>query len=359
MISSSSHSIRVVADDLTGACDTAVAFACVGIVTEVETSWSVRTASNAPVMAWNTESRDIEATTSTARMEEAAKRLAEDPAHHIFKKVDSIFRGNSFTEIAACLAKFPHEVAILAPAFPELGRTLRNGVLTMEDFSGMHHQNIFQSLQDAGVDPHKVASAEDIHRAYSSGARVLLCDSETEADLLAIVRGSLNLTGAGNVLWIGSGGLAHALAKVLSTAEVPACATVTGSTVLFVVGSNHPVTLRQLEHLRLAKANAVVVPIDRAISPAALRKTLASYAERGVSCLFATGGDTALAVCRALDIDRLRVECEFSRGLPQSRILGGPFDGAHFIMKSGGFGEQDVLHRIAETFTRAAVDEGK
>ncbi|WP_263384880.1 four-carbon acid sugar kinase family protein [Granulicella arctica] len=351
------HSVRIIADDLTGACDTAVAFACVGMVTEVETTWSIRTASNAAVIAWNTESREISVMSSNARIDEAASRLEKDPAHHVFKKIDSIFRGNSFSEIAACLVKFPHEIAVLAPAFPELGRTLRDGVLTANDFFGKHHRDIAEGLQNAGVAPHKVSSAACIREAYASGSRVVLCDSETEQDLLAIVGESLNLAGAGRVLWIGSGGLAHALASVLSSAEAPSCPTVTGSTVVFVVGSDHPVTLRQLEHLRLAGANAVVVPIDQEISHAQLRETLAPYADRGVSCLFATGGDTALAVCRALEIDCLRVECEFSRGLPQSRILGGPFKGAHYIMKSGGFGEHDVLSRIAQAFTHARTSE--
>lgn len=356
MISSSnSHSVRIIADDLTGACDTAVAFACVGMITEVETTWSVRTASKAAVIAWNTESRDIEATSSIARVEEAALRLADDPAHHVFKKIDSIFRGNTFTEIAAWLARFPHEVALVAPAFPELGRTLRDGILTMEDFSGKHHRDIFKMLQHVGVTPHKVSSSAGIGEAYASGARVLLCDSETEQDLHEIVGASMHLAGEGRALWIGSGGLAHALASRLGTVQGPSCATITGNTVVFVVGSDHPVTVRQVEHLKLAGGNAVVVPIDRGISSVTLRERLVPYAEDGVSCLFATGGDTALAVCRALEIDRLRVECEFSRGLPQSRILGGPFEGAHYIMKSGGFGEHDVLSRIAQTFTHSGL----
>jgi uncharacterized protein YgbK (DUF1537 family) len=325
------------------------------MTTEVETSWAIRTTSKAEVIAWNTESRDVDATVSVLRMEEAAARLAIDGAHYVFKKIDSIFRGNSFTEIAACLGMFPHEIAIIAPAFPELGRTMRNGELTIEDVSGRHHRDIFESLRGAGVRPHKVLNAREIAGAYASGARVLLCDSATEQDLQAVVGAVLDAAGAGRVLWIGSGGLAHALAGLLCVVEAPNCPIITGSSVVFAVGSDHPVTLRQLEHLKLADLDAVVVAIDRDSTLAVLRERLVQYAGRGVSCLFATGGDTALAVCRALDIDRLRVECEFSRGLPQSRILGGPFEGAHFLMKSGGFGEHDVLSRIAQTFSDAKM----
>jgi uncharacterized protein YgbK (DUF1537 family) len=353
-----SNSIRIVADDLTGACDAAVAFACVGMATEVETTWSSRSGSEACAIAWNTESRDVNPMISIRRIEEAALRLASDPVHHVFKKIDSTFRGNSFTEIAACLAMFSHETAICAPAFPELGRTLRKGQLSVEDFSGSHHRDVLKGLEDAGVRPYCVANAESIPKAYLSGAKVLLCNSETEEDLRSIVLASLDVVQSGRLLWIGSGGLAHALAGVLGSAEVPRYPIVPGSTVLFVVGSDHPVTLRQLEHLRLAESKAVVVPFDREADTMLLRNLLMPYAKRGVSCVFATGGDTALVVCRALDIGRLRVESEFSRGLPQSRIVGGPFDGAHFIMKSGGFGEHDVLSRIADRFTDAGTAPG-
>jgi uncharacterized protein YgbK (DUF1537 family) len=339
-------SVCIIADDLTGACDASVAFACVGMTTEVEPAWDMREDSTAQVVAYNTESRDIPTGESTARIREAASRLAASPTHHIFKKVDSVFRGNTYTEIAAVLAAIPHDLAILAPAFPELGRTVVDGQLHTSDLSGKQTVAILTYLRDAGVDAKAVSDLA----AIRPGPRLLLCDSQTSQDLHAIVGAALALETRGRILWIGSGGLAHALAASIGSSQAPACPTPIGGKVLFVVGSDHPVTLLQLQHLRLAVPEAIVLPVPRAITFQALQDQITPHLSQGIACLFATGGDTALAVCHALKIHRLQIQCEFARGLPQSRIVGGPLEGTTFILKSGGFGEESVLSRIAQTF---------
>jgi uncharacterized protein YgbK (DUF1537 family) len=61
-----------------------------------------------------------------------------------------------------------------------------------------------------------------------------------------------------------------------------------------------------------------------------------------------TGGDTAHFVCRALDIQALHLEREFAPGIPLATAEGGPFDGVSVVLKSGGFGEPDLLCRLLE-----------
>lgn len=343
-------SVRIIADDLTGACDAAVAFACVGMTTEVEPAWGVRASSNAQAVAYNTESRDIAAQASRARMSEAAGLLGN--AHHIFKKIDSMFRGNTLVEIARCLTAIPHSVAILAPAYPELGRTLKDGHLHCDDLAGKATLAIDQQLQQSGVTVAKIAGGESVDKrmldARQAGASVLLCDSQTQQDLDEIVRATLAMHFPGRILWIGSGGLAHAVAAALSPAPSAACGSVRGSRILFLVGSDHPVTRKQVAHLKHAQPGCIVLPIARDIPAAVLRHAIKPYLSGGTSCIFATGGDTASAVCRAMEIARLELQCELDRGLPLCRIVGGPLDGAHFILKSGGFGDESILCRIAQ-----------
>jgi len=339
-------SIRIIADDLTGACDAAVAFACVGMVTEVEPSWDLRESSDVQVVAFNTESRDISPTASTVRMKQVAEYFVEDGAHQIFKKIDSVFRGNSYTEIASIVASMSHDLAILAPAYPELARTIVGGELHYRDVSGDHAISILRELQKTGLDPKIVAAGAEIAHRH----QLLLCDSHTQQDLRHTVEAALALPTARRILWIGSGGLAHALATSLGLSSIESLPAITGGKVLFVVGSDHPVTLQQLEHLKRREPEAIVLPISRSITESALRQRIDPFLSQGIACLFATGGDTALAVCRALNIRRLRVESEFARGLPQSRIVGGPLHGMTFLLKSGGFGDENVLFRIAETF---------
>ncbi|ADV83593.1 four-carbon acid sugar kinase family protein [Terriglobus saanensis] len=340
-------SVRIIADDLTGACDAAVAFACAGMKTEVEPCWNLFTPSNAEVIAFNTESRDISREASIARVTEAVSRLDLEQGHHIFKKVDSVFRGNTYTEIAAILSSVPHDLAILAPAFPELGRMIIKSQLHHRDLSGEHALPILEDLRKAGVDPKVITH----HTEIAVGHKLLLCDSDTQNDLLAVVQTTLGLANTGRVLWIGSGGLAHALAAAFMPSSSEASSISPGGKVVFVVGSDHPVTLSQLQHLKSSEPNAVILPVPRGIPDHLLREQIAPYLSQGISCLFATGGDTALAVCRAMKIQRLQIQSEFARGLPQSRISGGLLDGITFMLKSGGFGDESVLSRIVQTLS--------
>lgn len=340
-------SVRILADDLTGACDAAVAFACAGLPTEVETSWAVEGLSQAAVVAYNTESRNLTPRDSASRMMQAADRFAANSIHHLFKKIDSVFRGNTLVEIEATLSVFPHDVAILAPAFPALGRTLVNGELHYRDITGDHQLSVLAELERIGLVPVLVPMPAGI----SANHKLLICDSATQEDLTAIVRSALQLSPTVRLLWIGSGGLAHALAANLDTQASSQTMAITGHKVLFLIGSDHPVTLKQIQHLAHFEPDAIVLPITRDMSLGNLRDIVAPHLDESISCLFATGGDTALAVCRALDINRFEIYSEFARGVPQARVLGGPLDGVAFILKSGGFGDENLLSCIARTFT--------
>ncbi len=348
-------SVCIIADDLTGACDAAIAFSRVGMSVEVEPAWSIRGISRSQVVAWNTESRDIDPGESTARLTEAASQLLGNETDYLFKKIDSVFRGNTFTEIACFLSVVPHTLAVLAPAFPELGRTLKDGCLYSSDLAGESTLAVQEKLVHAGVISRKIAAGasltDSVVDALQAGAKVLLCDSQTQQDLVEIVRATLALNISGRILWIGSGGLAHALATNLRSTSVSSCSFVPEGEVLFLIGSNHAATRKQVAHLKLAHPECAVLPITRNISAAALREMITPYLTTDVSCVFATGGDTALAVCRAMEITRLQLQCEFERGLPQCRITGGPLDGSALILKSGGFGDEDILSRIAQAFS--------
>jgi uncharacterized protein YgbK (DUF1537 family) len=63
-----------------------------------------------------------------------------------------------------------------------------------------------------------------------------------------------------------------------------------------------------------------------------------------------TGGETASQLCRVLGIKTLRLTHEFAPGIPAGLAEGGEFDGVPVIVKSGGFGSPDLLHRISQTF---------
>jgi len=136
--------IGVVADDLTGACDSSVAFLAMGSVGV--TLWPLRID-----LAWNciaisTESRDESAQTSTHRSSEAAAALSNAGVNLLCRKVDSMMRGNVAADIAGTL-EVSNAGCVLAPAIPEEGRITIGG---HQRWPG-GHVDLMAMLQQAGI----------------------------------------------------------------------------------------------------------------------------------------------------------------------------------------------------------------
>ena len=64
--------------------------------------------------------------------------------------------------------------------------------------------------------------------------------------------------------------------------------------------------------------------------------------------LLLTGGETAIAVLRALGAGGLRLAGEIEPGVALGALVGGPFDGLALVTKAGGFGDPDLLVRVWE-----------
>ena len=112
----SSARVIIIADDLTGACDAAVAFSSQGMNTEVVVNRDCAQESFTEVLAIDTESRDIRVEEAVTRLESVARQLDFSRFAHVFKKIDSVFRGNTFDEIEAAAREFSSDLAIMAPA---------------------------------------------------------------------------------------------------------------------------------------------------------------------------------------------------------------------------------------------------
>ena len=115
--------LTIVADDLTGACDTGALFAGRGPVPV--TVWP-RRAVEAPVRVVDTESR-------TATPEEAADRVtvvaARARSGSWFKKIDSTLRGPIGAEVDALMRALGVTTAVVCPAFPGQRRVVLDRVL--------------------------------------------------------------------------------------------------------------------------------------------------------------------------------------------------------------------------------------
>lgn len=333
--------LRLLADDLTGALDSASRF--VPLIGSVPVSW--RTDDLPPTAAIDAGTRELDASAAQSAMEGLAPLLRG--ADIAFKKIDSLLRGHVAVELAACMRHFDH--CVLAPAFPFQGRITRGGQQLARDGDGW---------RDTGLD--LPAALRDC------GLTVRAHDAATEADLDAIVAAGRALPG--RVLWCGTGGLAGALAgsRVVACPSLP-------RPLLALIGSDHSVSARQLaatgERLhRIGAAGAAeIAGVRRALRDGAAAVCVAlpegtsraEAAQRIGDCLISllmaigqpgtlvvAGGETLRRLCDALGAVGLDVDGEVVPGVPTSILRGGDWDGQRVVSKSGAFGDVGLLARL-------------
>jgi D-threonate/D-erythronate kinase len=117
--------IIVIADDLSGAAELAgIAFAH-GLSAEVQRRFDPN--SDAQVIAIDTDSRSLNFADAAQRVRMVADQVAAANPEWIFKKVDSVLRGNLRAEIDAILGATGLARAVLVPANPTRGRTIVGG----------------------------------------------------------------------------------------------------------------------------------------------------------------------------------------------------------------------------------------
>jgi uncharacterized protein YgbK (DUF1537 family) len=375
-------SVLLIADDLTGACDSGLAFAKEGFAVTVR--WS----NPGGLAGTETSVLAISADTRNLRQDEAGSRLREYVwlrelrGSVLFHKVDSAGRGNPAEELLALEEISGCDAVVYAPAFPAAGRIVRNARLEVRDFSGQKCSlDLLQLIPEQARERVYVLAAldedalrEGMLQAREQGKNIWLCDAETQEDLNRIVAVAAALPM--RLLWSGSAGLAGAVAGKLSKHEksgvservnLPAA----GRT-LVVVGTDHPVTVAQMR--RLAAQATVVEMNDGAPVPnfscgvvvvdwsrtdrASMRrfwKQLHAGQQAKVDSLVLTGGDTASFVLDALEAEALDLRGEVEPGIPWSVVRGGWLDGCVALTKSGGFGNADSLVGMIEFCRRMRI----
>ena len=122
--------IGIVADDLTGANDTALQFFMKGSNTEIifEANDELQNHLNVGTWALTTESRNIEAKLAARVMWENSKKIKENlNVTNYYKKIDSTLRGNMAVETLTILDAIEYDAAVIAHAFVQEGRINRGG----------------------------------------------------------------------------------------------------------------------------------------------------------------------------------------------------------------------------------------
>jgi uncharacterized protein YgbK (DUF1537 family) len=396
----------ILADDLTGAADCAVAFARRGHAAEVR--WGDAMPDIAPVgampavLAIDVDSRGLDADTAALRHAALVRELP--PGRALLKKIDSTLRGQPIAELAATLRVLrSHTLAIVAPAFPATGRTTEAGRVWLQG-APLEQSPLWQRdhsyasadlpalLTQAGLPTATLSLATlrqggteaAVRDALAQGQSALVCDAVTVADLAIIAAATLPL--AAPLLWVGSGGLAQALADQSPAGDSPAAlphlvGNPTGGGLLLVVGSLAEVS-RQAAAALLAQGRVRSFGIAPALlsgGTAAARSSIAAEiaaairggedvlvmieaagadlsqgaalaaalgdllhpAAQSMGGLFATGGETARALLDRLGVRGLRLLEDIEPGMPLAISRGARQ--VPVVTKAGGFGHPGTM----------------
>jgi uncharacterized protein YgbK (DUF1537 family) len=351
-------SLKLLADDLTGALDTSAEL--VGLVGPLNVVWA-KAPPGQQSFAIDSGTRESSADDAFAVVRGIVPLLGG--ADIAYKKIDSLLRGPWVAELDACLRGGLWDACIVAPAFVHQGRVTREGQQYARAQDGSWSAvgiYIIVQLGERGLE----ARLAGPMGALEDGISVF--DAETEDDLRRIAE--IGRRYAGRLLWCGSGGLAQALAhgtdaSVSATIEPP---------VLGIFGSDHPATAAQLAMCdgaiiesaevrqdldRITRALTGGVALVKLATPGALSRSEAAphfssqitELSRSIDppkTLIIAGGETLKAVMLATEARALQVVGRLEPGLPKSVIQGGRWTGLDVISKSGAFGPADLWSKL-------------
>ncbi|MCZ8519548.1 MULTISPECIES: four-carbon acid sugar kinase family protein [Paenibacillus] len=259
----------VIADDLTGACDTGVQFAGLGLNVSLwlDPNGDAHPDAGHEVIVLDTDSRASDPAEAYRRTAAAARFAKGLGADCVYKKLDSTLRGNLGAELDAVYDELQPDFVLAAPAYPKMGRTVKEGRLYVHGIP--LHETEFardprtpvrssviadilrgQTQRDSGLVPAALwrdggGEAESLLRSFARrGIRYLIADAEEDGDLARMAEVLSRLPYA--IVWAGSAGLAGELPirrpESRGGFELPAA----DGPVLAVVGSVHPSARRQL-----------------------------------------------------------------------------------------------------------------
>ncbi|MER5280728.1 four-carbon acid sugar kinase family protein [Streptomyces sp. NPDC002809] len=381
--------IGILADDLTSAGDGAAPFRRTGHGARILLSCP---ATELPpvtgVTAVDLGTRLLDQEAAAARTGVAARRFAGSAL--LFKTVDSTLRGHVVAEVRAAWAGSRRRAVVVAPAFPAEGRVTVEGV--------QHVRGVPVHESDFARDPVHPVRCSDLTTLFPDAVPVgpdraaelpgpigrgalIVCSAATDGDLDRLVAAVPHLD---DVLWVGSPGLAAALARRCARGDGPVdSALAPARRPLVVVGSANPATRRQLAALRVrSDVQGITVGDDPAAAVQAIRalaapvltvqtpderhaphtaqvfaRSLAAVVrtlteERLVDALVVTGGETAATVLRALGIDGIDLFDEPEPGVARGTPLG-PL-ALPVLIKAGGFGDDGMLLRLCHLVRQPA-----
>lgn len=391
----------IIADDLTGTLDTAIKFSQRGAHTVAIDARGAEQLvpyleEGYEVVSVNTATRHMEGEEAYRIVHSLVRCALKHGVGCIYKKTDSVLRGNIACEIEALKDASRAAFIPFAPAYPELRRTVEGGIMKVagvplaqtsfahDPFEPITSSDTLDLFRSSSLKA--ISSCDEAFIPAEGQADVVVYDGRTGEDMYKLAQ---NLYKAGCRVFCGCAGFAQALSRMLYRGHVMSH-TLIPRPMLVVCGSVNPVSKRQLDvleasgvrRLRIAEGEAMepdfatsgrfsslvdgimdalgteglaILDTEADLSAVscsamesarkvshALASIVHSCIDRGCFTVFVIGGDTMLSLLEELGRVVVEPVSELEKGIVLSYVL---YDGRRMTLlsKSGGFGSDDLI----------------
>ncbi|HSB05377.1 MAG TPA: four-carbon acid sugar kinase family protein [Thermodesulfobacteriota bacterium] len=414
--------IAVIADDVTGVCDTGAQFASAGLRTVGSVDKEFKSKDIPQVLIVNTQSRSLEDREASHCIEHAVVGLKSLKPRWFFKKIDTALRGHVATEVVSMMEVLGVHLGLYVAAIPGAGRTTVNGCqffrgvpikdsihgedrLNPNPISTSSNVDLFSKIprvkiEVIGLDEVRSGNLEISNHCEIGSKKILIFDSETDADIDRIVNASMQIEPS-SFFYIGSFGLSSALGRYLAESlritkgQEKTFDQGTGflkkKRVLVVSGSSHPMARAQLSFLKKAgmvesvefdpedlmerldscfvkstqglqalsdRPKRVVLTIGEGRLDmrrqsqelvVALAKIVRHFLDSNkMDGLVLIGGETSFAVCHAIGIERIEILGNISFVAAYGTPAGSRGNSQVLVTKGGSLGEEDTLGKVLD-----------
>ncbi len=296
----------ILADDLTGANDTAVQYKNCGASSIVSVgmpdSESISRFAGYDVISVNTDSRAMPSAKAYDAVYEACRFFNKNGATAPYKKIDSVLRGNPGAELDAVMDSFESDFAFVCPAYPENGRVVKSGILHAGDdkidavktVAGDMKRSVRSVPLEVVRDGAAAVGKYMLGEASKSGASVFVLDACSESDLKSIYDAALSFPE--KYVLCGSAGLARfdAMRFAEKKKEVAENLPLKDGFTLVISGSRNKKTRMQFQKLCDYVHTRCIVADTKTIKYGGESKVVNDCFEKAARRIAA--GDTALLV---------------------------------------------------------------
>jgi 4-hydroxythreonine-4-phosphate dehydrogenase len=386
----------ILADDLSGAADSAVSALQAGLDAEVLLTADGVEHSGTAVTAIDLNTRETEAERARTLTLKALEKIQPRTDLFLYRKIDSTLRGHVAVELAATRAAASKQFILFAPAFPANQRITVGGKILVDGKPLERTQfwnaktpgpDFAAQMADVGLIMESLPletvrrGKQEIHRTISDlvaeGCTTILCDAERDEDLFQIVQAGFEL--GPQCLFAGSGGLAKQLFKLFPAGDltIPVPRQLS-KLILIVVGSFAASSQTQFAKLRdlaglqcfwlgskelekpanfqpelvrlLDSGQDLAVAIDagaefpQVARPSRFLSGLLAPLLNRVGALVVTGGETCRALLESIGTQKLQLLDELEPGVPLA-FAPAPRP-LLVVVKAGGFGHADTLRNV-------------